>query len=68
MIARGLAVAFFVLAVGTAALNSGNYASPVARYIVAGLFLFLGVVSLVIGHYVRPILRWLMRSMLGGPR
>ncbi len=68
IVARGLAIAFFVAAATTAALNTGNYASAVARYSVAGLFLFFGVVSLMIGRYVRPILRWLMRSVLGGSR
>jgi hypothetical protein len=66
--ARGLALAFFLLAVSTAALNTGNYVSPAARYTVAGLFLFFCMVSLAIGHYVRPILRYLMRTMLGGGR
>ena len=66
--ARGLALALFLLAVSTAALNTGNYVSSTARYTVAGLFLFFGMVSLAIGHYVRPILRFLMRSMLGGGR
>ena len=68
IVARGLAIAFFVVAVGTAALNTGNYASANARYTVAGLFVVFGIVSLMIGHYVRPVLRWLMRSMLGGGR
>jgi hypothetical protein len=68
IVARGFGIALFVLAGSTAALNTGNYASPAARYSVAGLFLFFGMVSLAIGHYVRPILRYLMRTMLGGGR
>jgi hypothetical protein len=68
IVARGLAIAFFVLAAGTATLNGGDYASPAARYAVAALFLLFAIVSLMIGHYVRPILRWLMRRMLGGGR
>jgi hypothetical protein len=68
IVARGVAIASFVIAVSIAALNSGNYTSALARYSVAGLFLFFGMVSLAIGHYVRPILRYLMRTMLGGGR
>ena len=68
IVSRGLALAFFVVAATTAALDTGHYASAFARYSVAGLFLFFCVVSLLIGHYVRPILRWLMRSALGGSR
>jgi hypothetical protein len=68
IVARGLAIAFFVVAVGTAALNIGNYPSASARYGVAALFVFFGLVSLGIAASVKPILRRLMRSMLGGSR
>lgn len=68
IVARGLAIALFVVAVSTVALDIGNYSSAAARYTAAGLFLFFGVASLAVGHYIRPILRFLMRSLLGGSR
>jgi hypothetical protein len=64
IVARGLAVAFAILAVGTAAFGMGDYASAADRHLVALLFAFLGVASFAIGRATKPILKWILRRVM----